>query len=475
MKDRLRRIEVRVVKSGVETTGFEAITYDEYKEKPESTQRWIVVVRAVVVEGGVYVCVENRVEADDPTAPVRIGRPRVVAELLGLPSQRALGSSTPLRGAQEISEDQIKWFVESLLRSSGRRLPAIVCTEPRRDDHGNWRKRAEKIHRRVEGFANVFTMEVEAWEGLKRYLGECLAVWDGAVRVYAPSSLAGCADSFRHRYFREEQIERSWEHGVDRVVSTAARMSSKQRLPREFSIFAAPVAARTDLVRIESLEEEKLELQIALEEIESELNRANGHLDRLREACDRSGMSDIFWGAKDEVADGPPDNVDDIEDAVLNAQVYLSDWVALPGGALRDVELLSNQPQSEVWGNTCWRGFRALASYARAKSRGCEGGFWEWCQSGPAQGWPATDKKLSMNESEAVRNNPKLWEHRLLPVDSGVDPSGRIYMVAHLKIQEGGGDLAPRVYFYDDTQGRTKKVHVGFVGPHRYMPNTKTS
>ena len=47
-------------------------------------------------------------------------------------------------------------------------------------------------------------------------------------------------------------------------------------------------------------------------------------------------------------------------------------------------------------------------------------------------------------------------------------------MQAHLKISEGGGDLAPRIDFHDDTMGETKRVHVGFVGPHHLVPNTKS-
>ncbi|WP_255491855.1 MULTISPECIES: hypothetical protein [unclassified Actinotalea] len=47
-------------------------------------------------------------------------------------------------------------------------------------------------------------------------------------------------------------------------------------------------------------------------------------------------------------------------------------------------------------------------------------------------------------------------------------------MESHLKISEGGGDIAPRVYFYDDTAGAIRKVHVGFVGPHYLVPNTRS-
>jgi hypothetical protein len=76
-----------------------------------------------------------------------------------------------------------------------------------------------------------------------------------------------------------------------------------------------------------------------------------------------------------------------------------------------------------------------------------------------------------MNESEAVLNNPRLRQALRLPIDPAVDPSGMTEMFSHLKISEGGGPLAPRIYFYDDTKGSTGKVHVGYFGPHRNMPN----
>ena len=71
-------------------------------------------------------------------------------------------------------------------------------------------------------------------------------------------------------------------------------------------------------------------------------------------------------------------------------------------------------------------------------------------------------------------NNSMLVGKRVLPVSTEVDLAGRVSMLAHLKIAEGGGNLAPRLYFYDDTAGATKKVHIGFVGPHYLMPNTKS-
>ena len=80
-----------------------------------------------------------------------------------------------------------------------------------------------------------------------------------------------------------------------------------------------------------------------------------------------------------------------------------------------------------------------------------------------------------MKESDGVHNDRRLSEKRMLPVDPIVSASGKVFMEAHIKIAEGGGPLAPRIYFLDDTSGSTGKIHVGFIGPHEHMPNKSTN
>jgi hypothetical protein len=77
-----------------------------------------------------------------------------------------------------------------------------------------------------------------------------------------------------------------------------------------------------------------------------------------------------------------------------------------------------------------------------------------------------------MAESESVNNSPKLRRTCEFPVATDVDPFGRTYMQAHMKIAAGGGNLAPRIYFHFDD--RNCRVHVGLFGPHKWLPNTKT-
>jgi hypothetical protein len=75
-----------------------------------------------------------------------------------------------------------------------------------------------------------------------------------------------------------------------------------------------------------------------------------------------------------------------------------------------------------------------------------------------------------MRESDAVANNGKLRGERTLPVPKTVDPKGRVFMQAHLKIG-GGNTIAPRLHFHEDGL-RSGKVYVGYLGPH--LRNTLT-
>lgn len=118
-----------------------------------------------------------------------------------------------------------------------------------------------------------------------------------------------------------------------------------------------------------------------------------------------------------------------------------------------------------------WQGLLALNEYAETKSIGQQPpGFKLWCEE--TGSWPVS--KLAMTESETVLNNDQLRNQRRFPVSSDVQQSGRVHMYSHLKIQAGGGDNIPRLYFHDDTDGSTGRMHIGFIGPHRHVRNTKS-
>ena len=147
----------------------------------------------------------------------------------------------------------------------------------------------------------------------------------------------------------------------------------------------------------------------------------------------------------------------------------------IPDAALKHIKELDRATNAAVRAEATWKALVALHEYA-AKAEYFNGGFYEWCQhsDSPLRLSPA---KVAMTESETVRKSAPLRDKRRFEVAREVDPSdptGRMVMLAHLKPVEGGGEDIPRIYFHDDTGGRTKKIHIGAIAPHSQFPNTKS-
>lgn len=458
------------------TDAFEMIVDDQ---NPDEETDWTTVIRIVRDGDEIHSLVENRIESADVTRRVSIGRPKFVHDLLVAADKPRLGDSALLTAPQDIPAHGID-ILTQILANPDRSVPVVVCSEPFGHHDGSWRTVAARIASRAEGIAVVITLDRDAVLALKQSL-EALAIWGGGIRVYAPVPVSAGSDGWRHRYYLRDRIESSRQAIIDRIVYSLAQLSARRRVPKIFDIFVDQ--SETSTVSASELDDARekweFELDLALErtsELEKELATANGHLARLKEVLIASDLGDLLWGTKDEDTAHLPDEVQDTSEAVLAAQTYLMQWLSIPESAARELEGIDTTTESYSWGNTAWRGLRALAAYAQDRGNGWNrGGFWEWCASGPIVGWPANTKKLSMSEGETVQNNDKLKRARVFEIDAAVDPSGQITMLAHLKIAEGGGSLAPRVYFHDDTGGNTGRVHIGFVGPHYLVPNKSTN
>lgn len=458
---------------------FEVIVNDE---KPGEETDWTTVIRVVASGDRVHTLVENRMESADLMRRVSIGRPRVVHDLLEAADKPSLGGSALLTERQAIPANGIEILAQKLA-DPDRTVPVIVCSEPGGNHDRTWLDLASRIASRTEGIAIVVTLDSGAVTEFKEALG-ALAIWGGGLRVYAPDPVAAGSEGWRHRYYLRNRLESAAQATIDRIAYSVAQLSARRRVPDVFKLFDDQNEfPATGLIPVSELENARdhweFAYDLALEErseLEKELALARGHLSRLKDELIARGLSDLLWGTKHEDTSSIPDEVQDTSEAVLAAQTYLSERLRLPDSAARELEDIDTTAEAYSWGNTAWRGLRALAAYAEDRANGWnKGGFWEWCASGPVVGWPATPKKLAMTDGEGVQNNDKLSRTRIFPVDAAVDSSGRITMLAHLKIAEGGGNLAPRIYFHDDTGGATGKVHVGFVGPHYLVPNKSTN
>ena len=491
-----RAISVRSFSTPEGVDAFELTTEDA---SPTTTTIWVTSIRLLHGPEELSILVENRMDSDDPAEHFSRGRPRVVHKLLEESKDPKFGGSRVGGEPVDIPAPAISVLTE-VLASPEREMPVVVCSEPDSPSTSSWRVTAEQIAKRSEGVGLVVTLDRDATAQLADALGGN-AVHSGGIRVYLPTPVSRGSEGRQHRFYSYRRLQEQRRIVIDRVVDAVAEISTRRRSPRIFRVFTDPVltapkfdgsaanAEQLAAIREEwselvdqadtdlrAAEAEYEELRGERDDAQEELAKSIGHLNRLRDVLRENGQEHLLYATEHETGTTIPDTAQDVDEAIIAAQGYLGAWLSVPDDARRDISKLITTPNASAWGNTTWRGLRALASYARDRKEGWDsGGFWEWCASGRPGTWPATVKKLSMTESDSVLNSSRLRDARLFPVDPQVDDSGKCLMVSHLKVAEGGGPLAPRIYFFDDTAGATEKVHVGFIGPHYLVPNKSTN
>lgn len=479
----------------------EAVQLELAEERPGFGERWTT--RLIAIEGGpgdrwLWVDLERVADAGSVRPP--LAAPRLVRTLLA--------------GGVDARVDQVRISatpqalnpagLAGLIRNRQRTLPLVVFSE---DPAGYTPtlRRAEEAAARLAAAVQVVQLRGPDTEAFNELIGEGLGVWGGAARVYLPNAGPGGLRPDRHRYVRLEQMAGDPVRAT-KILSTMLaptitarrppavyeRVRRELRLGRSRSDAELLALAEAEIARltdernslkneVRDLEDDLLDTQADLEEAVVEASRLRNQLQVMLaagvggaggpgagEGGNRVAGEDATAGEVAELAC----EARSIAEALELARERLT-GVVIPPGVERDVDDLDSHINASAWGELTWRGLRALHRYAEARY---DGNFRQWCErSGDPWVWPASQKKLALRESETVESNARFAEQRRFPVDPRVDPSGSIVMWAHLKIAEGGGQLAPRVYFHDDTRGETGKVHVGFVGPHRYTENTRTN
>jgi hypothetical protein len=226
---------------------------------------------------------------------------------------------------------------------------------------------------------------------------------------------------------------------------------------KEKDLFIAALERRVGLLEDQHIDD--------VAEIE-ELQREQRSLKRMLKEMLDPRVGNETQSVRPEDLDVPSSVLDAIEQARESLP-----FLEIPKSAERDIDNLDEGYKGRVWGEGVWEGLLALNSYAADKAAGKPvHGLHDWCERTGA--WPKN--KLSMIESDTVLQDAKLRGQRRFKVSTAVEADGFVIMVSHLKIQVGGGNNIPRVYFHDDTDGATGKFHIGFVGPHYLVENTKS-
>ncbi len=454
------------------------------------TDRWITTVRVAVEDEEQWVWVDVEHNAEDPWAPrPQIAAPKLVSTLL---EESILASGDPRWGvirlsgkAMVVRPEEVAEKAVNRIRSPHRRSPEVVFAHSYKGGAAETMERAKRAAARLAGAASVLVLPEDAVGPFNEGIGTEDGLEFGQVRLYLP----GEVPPHRNRVLASGFVARHASATAIQLGLFLQPAMANRRPPPPLDRALGRLrrgrgSAEGDLLVVAEQEVEVARRAVASKDHELEQARSE-HDDLVFELMDRDEkigtlqrVIDSYRLGAGEISKAEmaiPREVLSITEALELARLHL-DGLSIPEGVGRDRDLeeLDQTTTATAWGNTTWRGLRALHAYAM-EAGSVDGGFREWCKQGGPDAWPATSKKFAPVESESVRNNELWWACRLLPVSVAVDPSGQIHMESHLKIAEGGGDQAPRVYFFDDTKGATGKVHVGFVGPHRHMRNKNTN
>lgn len=195
-----------------------------------------------------------------------------------------------------------------------------------------------------------------------------------------------------------------------------------------------------------------------------ELNKLEGEKDALEAMAIRHNLSRSIRGASSDHSR----EIRSVSQAIEKGKKALNNYLEITDNVSLQLEKMDRTDRSESWGKSIFKAFLALAAYA---SDGSGSSFYDWNARGLEFAIPKGD--IAMTESENVRQRQYLREQRMLPVAIEIDPSGKIFMEAHIKFR---GNLSPRLYFFDDTgpESRTGKIHIGGIDPHSRWENTTT-
>ncbi len=472
-------------------------------EQDAPAGRSVVVLRVLTngSEGWVWVDVEM------PTDPTAASNASGVHELVcALIDDAESGGGRPRLGTERVgtrpiavepTRQQVVPLAERLA-SSTREFPYVVIAHDYLDGPGPTMARARTTARRLAGLARVYVLPAQTINPFQVVMGADLDVQPGEARLYLP----GEHEPHRHRTLAAEVVRSDmdetgrWFGRLLQSTLVAKEPPDLHRRSRQLlGERREPLEPSTDTdaaERVDALETEVEAVWNALYQTRSERSATRAERDEIaQQNLDMQEELELAQLRAEELQEALIDKehkmvevlvrageagvavdidasgrkypqVTSVRQALELARANLLKVEIPPEAEARVVEL-DNAIEARSWARSVFDGLLALEAYAHSGAG--FGDFREWCKSGKhPRAWYANSKKLAMRESEEVMRRSELSRLRDMPVSSRVRNSGRITMEAHLKLSNGS--LAPRLYFYDDSGGRTGKVHVGYIGPH---------
>lgn len=203
-------------------------------------------------------------------------------------------------------------------------------------------------------------------------------------------------------------------------------------------------------------EDEFKERSEELNQAHTKINQLNWRLDEL-EARNQTPATTTHWSKM---------LVSDSFGRLISQAQRAMPGLCIPDSAGQRLTELNSAKERDGWLKETWRALGALNEYAVSEHE-YAGDVWRWMkESGNEYVWHAD--RIAIHESQATM--AMHGTTRSFAVDKRVEKTGKMTMEAHLKVALRGGQNIPRIFFHDDTTGKTGLVHIGFVGPHHLVP-----
>lgn len=374
----------------------------------------------------------------------------------------------------------------NLILSPDRTLPIVVFTQDRQIPEVTIREAADSAADTLIGVGHVFTVTPSAVVRLNQQLGEPLRVYGGAARVYLPGAGKSDDQARRHYYILRDKVVKNrqatnWALS-ERIFPLAAagrpplayrkllhgnfgagrlsRAEQRERIADELLAMSDREVEKLSR-RIEQLEKQAEEALDAQAEAEQRADTAESQLGYLQQELLARGArsEDVFRAITLQV-----DNIDSMDAAVI--RVLELPHLDIPESAFADIDELDRDPRSHIWGKNAVRALSALSIYAGMILTGeISMSLQSALNDGLLQETGANPQWFATHESESTNQHGRYRGQRTFPVPVEVNPSGQVYMPAHIKLK-GGSPVAPRIHYHDDLRGQTRKFHIGWIGHH---------
>jgi hypothetical protein len=447
--------------------------------------------------------------------PQQTGTPRFVSRLIDtLPFTDGLAE--PWADFQVIATASHVEQLASIIRDDSRIGAIYVSVPPEGVPVGRWSESLSRIVRGTQGLAVGYVVAAAVADELGTRLGRYHRVPAGAMRTFLPGAdLTSPEDGFRHRILQARSLADSDQRRLNRVIRNAqiaaiartplprilreadyellraSRTTPYQELERRFAEATTPAATgEFDRAFVEDLFEQYSRAQQQAEEAalrqrelgdaldfaraeRDELVQQNDDLyERLIETRDRElkltrrlfavdpqGAASAIGDAGSAPEIHYPSTFGELLDRMgeLDGLRFLGD-----GDETRELDAQSALGVAAV--KKAWDALATAHAYVVCRREGVFEdtlrGYIERTPSGRLNRFP----RVAWQESETVRNDPRMRRQRRVNAPESISPNGVVEMFAHVPLATHRG-TAPRLYF-NDSFGAHGLVLIGRITGH---------